>query len=630
MTTAQGLARTLEKSTAGLLSLLLAASPAMAGAPAAAKASVQAPAAVRSISIKGDEVRIGLDGRASYEDFILSQPPRIVLQISNATYHLSQKDFPGQGVELKGVRAGQFATAPVPVARVVLDLTKAIAYHVAMDGDDLLVSLAAKAAGEVKAAAPAPAAPAARVPAATSSAQASPAAVPAAPETETDQQAPIDILGRLPTDKVTLDFDQTDVRDIFQLFAAKAGINIIYGPDIQGQLTLHLNKVPFNEAFRTVLDMLNLTTVQVGNNILRVLTPAALTKVQSEAATTTQIIPLNYAKASDLASTIQQIITAEKIPGEAISDSKTNSVIVTASPSSLTQIAQMVEQLDVRPKEVLIEAKMVEVSLDNSLDYGIQWNEVSQGANGGGTDYTGLPFTETAPTGGTSGTNSQLSYSNFLANQPGKTIPSLGSAVTGTGVSLAPTSAFGALTLGRITSHYILNATLSAAAAANKVKILSDPKIATLNNQPANINVVTNVPYVTTTIVAGNTGTNVPQTVNYATEGIQLTVTPLINADGRITLTINPNVSQPSATASANAATGAPALDTRSAQTTVMVKNGDTVVIGGLIQDSVTNDISKIPLLGDIPILGWLFKSTHKVHNRNELLIFVTPTIMTD
>ncbi|HVA66464.1 MAG TPA: type IV pilus secretin PilQ [Elusimicrobiota bacterium] len=630
MTTAHGLARTLEKSTAGLLSLLLAASPAMAGASAAAKtsASVRPPITVRSISIKDGAVLIGLSGRASYEDFILSQPPRIVLQISNADYHLAQKDFPGQGGTLKGVRAGQFSTAPVPVARVVLDLTKAIAYHVATDGDDLLVSLAAKAAGAVKTAVAAP------VPAAVPAAEASPAAVPTVPaEAAPDQRAPVDIMSHLPTGKVTLDFDQTDVGDVFQLFAAKAGINIIYGPDIQGQLTLHLNKVPFNEAFRTVLDMLNLTTIQVGDNVLRVLTPKALATVQTEAATTTQIIPLNYAKASDLAATIQQVIAAEKIPGEAISDSKTNSVIVTASPSSLTQIAQMVEQLDVRPKEVLIEAKMVEVSLDNSLDYGIQWNEVSQGANGGGTDYTGLPFTETAPivgTGGTSGANSQLSYSNFLANQPGKAIPNLASAITGSGVSLAPNSAFGALTLGRITSHYILNATLSAAAAANKVKILSDPKIATLNNQPANINVVTSVPYVTTTIVAGNTGTNVPQTVSYATEGIQLTVTPLINADGRITLTINPNVSQPSATASANASTGAPALDTRSAQTTVMVKNGDTIVIGGLIQDSVTNDISKIPLLGDIPILGWLFKSTHQVHSRNELLIFVTPTIMTD
>ncbi len=625
MTMQHGFSRRLAKPAAALLALLTASSPALAQGSAAVKPAVKPPALVQSISVNGDEVRIGLSGPSSYEDFILSQPPRIVLQISNADYRLTQKAFPGRGA-LKEVRAGQFSTAPIPMTRVVLDLTKAIAYHVATDGDDLLVSLAAQAAGEVKAAARAPAAP-----------KAKPA--PRAPASVASL-APIDVMSRLPTDKITVDFDQTDVSDILRLFAAKARINIIYGPDVSGQLTLHLSDVPFDEAFRTVLNMLNLTTIQVGGNILRVLTPDTLAKVQTEAATATKIIPLDYSKSSDLAATIGQIMAAEKIQGTAIADSKTNSLIVTAAPDSLTQITHMVAQLDVQPKEVLIEAKLVEVALDNTLDYGIQWNSFGLQNTQHGTNVLG------APIGLTSNNSNGTINSSLLSNPLSFTGPTAAGVATtatsfnpvgaggqGTGVSL-PTvvPAFGALTLGRITNNYILNATLSAAASVGKVKILSDPKIATLNNQPANIDVTTQVPYVTTTVVPGNTGSGavVPQTVNYATEGIQLTVTPIINADGRITLTINPNIVQPSATAAGNSATGAPATDTRSAQTTVMVKNGDTIVIGGLIHDSITNQVGKIPVLGDLPVIGWLFKNVHKVHTRNELLIFVTPQIMTE
>ncbi|MHB2025364.1 MAG: type IV pilus secretin PilQ [Elusimicrobiota bacterium] len=606
----------IQKSAAALMALLIAASPVCAAAAKAVPApsgSAAMPASVRSIGVTDGQVKIELSSAANYEDFILSNPPRIVLQISGASYGLAQKMFPGVGTAIKDVRASQFATQPVDIARVVLDLTRATAYQVMVHGNILLVSLAAKAA-----------------PAPSKMSSASP---------PNDSQTPIDIMNRLPTGKITVDFDQTAIRDVLKLFAAKAKINIIYGPDVSGQLTLHLNNVPFDEAFRTVLDMTNLTTTQVGDSILRVLTPDTMAKVQTEAATATKIIPLNYSKAGDLVATIQQIVTAEKIPGMAIADAKTNSVIITASPDSLAQIDRLVGQLDVRPKQVLIEAKLVEVALDNSLDYGIQWNEVSQGSNHGGTDYTGLPLSVgglaaaggTAGTTGTTGTG--INFSNFANNPPAATIPSLANAATGSGVSLAPVvPAFGALTLGRITSHYILNATLSAAAAVGKVKILSDPKIATLNNQPANINVTTQIPYVTTTVVPGNVGSGatVPETVNYVTEGIQLTVTPIINADGRITLTINPNISQPSATATGNAATGAPAVDTRSAQTTVMVKDGDTIVIGGLIHDSMTDQVGKVPILGDLPLIGWLFRNVNKVHTRNELLIFVTPKIITD
>jgi type II secretory pathway component GspD/PulD (secretin) len=195
----------------------------------------------------------------------------------------------------------------------------------------------------------------------------------------------------------------------------------------------------------------------------------------------------------------------------------------------------------------------------------------------------------------------------------------------GTGVNLPADKIFGALTLGRITNNYFLSATLTAAAAQGKVKVLSDPKVATLNNQAANINITTQIPYVTSNATANT----VSQAVQYVTVGIQMSVTPSINADGRITLQINPVVSQPSATAAASAG-GAPAVDSRNATTTVLVRDGETIVIGGLISDSVQNTIAKVPILGDIPILGWLFKKKTVSRSRTELLLFVTSKILPD
>jgi type IV pilus assembly protein PilQ len=436
-----------------------------------------------------------------------------------------------------------------------------------------------------------------------------------------------DAISRLPTDPVTLDFDNTDVRDVIKLLAAKAKINMIYGPDVTGSLTLHLTDVPFNEAFRTVLSMMALSTDQAGENILRVITPAALTAQRTSSTAITKVIPLNYAKAASVKSTIDSVRLAEGRAGSSSVDTNTNSLIVTESLEGMLATENLISQLDQRPRQVLIEAKLIEVNLNNELDYGIQWNyaSVQNGSIGG---QQGLN------TNGTSVglTNAPATVSNPL-NQNALTLSGLsatggaGASGPGTGVSLAADKIFGALTLGRITNNYLVNATISAAASEGKAKVLSDPKITTLNNQAANINVTTQIPYVTSNVASTGVQT---QTVSYVTTGIQLSVTPSINADGRIMLVINPNVSQPSVTAAANTQTGAPAVDSRVAQTTVLVRDGETIVMGGLISDSMQDTVAKIPVLGDIPVLGWLFKKKTKIRTRSELLIFVTTRVMPD
>ncbi|MBI5241934.1 MAG: type IV pilus secretin PilQ [Elusimicrobia bacterium] len=435
-----------------------------------------------------------------------------------------------------------------------------------------------------------------------------------------------DIMSRMPRDLVTLDFDNTDVRDVFKLLAAKAKVNIIFGNDVAAipPITLHLSDVPFNEAMQTILSMAGLVTTQVGDSILRVLTPAQLAKERTTATTITKIIPLNYTKASDIIPAIAAVRSAEGRTGSATADPKTNSLILTASPDGMATEERLIAQLDVRPKQVLIEAKLVEVTLTNGLDYGIQWDyfqlDRGRALKKNGVTSIGSPIGLTAVTPG----NLMGSGESTVAGDG----TGVGASGRGTGVNLPAQNVLGALTLGRVTNNYLLNMTLTAAATQGKVKVLSDPKIATLNNQPANINVTTQYPYVTSSI-ASTSGGAVTSAVTYVPVGIQLTVTPTINADGRITLVVNPMVSQPSATAPA-AAGGAPGIDARSAQTTVLIRDGDTIVIGGLISDQVQETVGKIPILGDIPLLGALFRNKHKLRTRTELLIFVTPKIMAD
>jgi type IV pilus assembly protein PilQ len=417
-----------------------------------------------------------------------------------------------------------------------------------------------------------------------------------------------DLISRLPRDPVSLDFDNTDVRDVIKLLASKAKINIIYGADVTGTLTLHLSDVPFNEAFRTILSMMQLSTDQVGDNILRVITPAELTKQRTSATAVTKVVPLNYAKAALVKATIDSVRLAEGRSGNSSVDAASNALIITESLEGMLATENLINQLDQRPRQVLIEAKLIEVNENSGLNYGIQW------------DYSG---SERGTVGGKSGTNLYGTTTNPGAPQ----VQGVGALARGTGVNLSADKIFGAMTVGRITNNYFLTATLTAAASEGKAKVLSDPKIATLNNQAANINVTTQIPYVTSNVASTGVQT---QTVNYVTTGIQMTVTPSINADGRILLQINPNVSQPSVTSAGSTQTGAPAIDSRNANTTILVRDGETIVIGGLISDSLQDTISKIPLLGDIPVLGWLFKKKSKSRVRNELLIFVTTRILPD
>ncbi|MGC8728279.1 MAG: type IV pilus secretin PilQ [Elusimicrobiales bacterium] len=431
-----------------------------------------------------------------------------------------------------------------------------------------------------------------------------------------------DIIDMLPKYKIDLDYSDVDVRDVLRHLAAKAGINIIFSNEVVGTISVSLRGVPFDEAFRTILNMKGLVTQQVGDNILKVSTPQKLLDEQKNSFLQTKVFFLNYVKASDIKSQIESIAQAEgRTTSKCNVDETNNALIVTDTPLGIELTERLVKKLDRMPKQVLIEAKLVEVSLDSGLHTGIQWS-VSGNSNG---NYIGANDASAAigPISQWGGAKSiSANYEGSYTGTPPNLVASKG----GSGVELPAKEIYGAFRFGRITSNFMFDAVISAAAKKGKAKVLSNPKIATLNNKEASINITNQIPYTTTEITNTSGGSVSSTKVTYVTTGIILKVLPTITSDGRIVMKVNPTVSQPSQAAQFQP----PSVDQRTADTTVVVQDGETVVIGGLIHDSESEYEYKVPVLGDIPIIGYAFKKKGKERNRMELLIFVTPKVLED
>ncbi len=586
-------------------------------------------ATVKSVRVSADSVYIATDRPVEYKAFTMEQPPKLVVELMDARMKTLQ-EIPVNGAALRKVRTGQYKSAP-SVSRVVMELSQKTAYEITRRGSELIVMLGARPA-------PATAVPAvkdtpASVPAAakqpapveviepeakpaaqpvTMTLEAAPARAAAAPAPRRSAAVPAKaILENLPREPITLDYSEADVREVLDMLAAKANVNMIYGDDVSGTLTISLSKVPFDEAFKTILNVKALAAQQVGDNILRIAAPATFLAEQKKAMPQTRVFYLSYAKASEVKTQVDAVAQAEgRTKASANSDENNNALIVTDTPIGLDATARLIRSLDRVPKQVLIEAKLVEVSLDNSMDYGISWSGYGSDKNG---NYFGSKSVD-APEEAIGG--------KFVANAP------YGAAAGGAGVNLPANLVYGAFRLGKVASNYMFDAVISAAAKKGKAKVLSDPKVATLNNKEANINITTQIPYTTTEVTAATPPISTTK-VTYLTTGIVLKVTPTINSDGRISMKINPSISQPSQTITPVTG-GAPGIDTRSADTNVIVKNGETIVIGGLISDTQTEAVFKVPILGDIPLLGYLFKKKSVSRTRMELLIFVTPRILED
>lgn len=417
----------------------------------------------------------------------------------------------------------------------------------------------------------------------------------------------------LPKSSISMDFQDADVRDVMHLMAVKSGVNIIYGADVTGPVTVHLDRVPFDQAFQTVLTLKGLVALPVGLRIIRVVSSAGLTQEQSQATTFTKVFILKYSIAQDIKAPLDAIRSAAGRKGVSSVDAKNNALIITDTLQGLKEAEDLIPTMDRKPQQVDIEAKVVEVTLDNETKLGVSWAFAKGRA--GDQNFYGATTAASAATG--AGTGATVGGNVISVNPPGT--------AGGTGVDFA--SALGTFTNSAFTflhseQAFLLQAQLTALASKSKVKILSTPHIVALNNTDATINVVNQIPYQVSTVSNGIASNS----VSFVEAGVKLSVRPTVNADRRITLKVKPEVSNPNSATIAFAG-APPQINTRNADTTVVLRDGETIAIGGLITEQTTKAVTGIPILMSIPLIGYLFKGTDDRIQRTELIVFLTPKI---
>ena len=447
-------------------------------------------------------------------------------------------------------------------------------------------------------------------------------------------------------EKLSLNFQNVEVRAVLQVIADFTGLNIITSDTVTGSLTLRLKDIPWDQALDIIMQTKGLDMRKNGNVVL--IAPreelAVKEKQQLEARQQiseleplqTEMFQLNYAKSSDILNIIN---VGARNPGgggassgdrflsrrgSAFVDPRTNILFVTDTAAKLEEVRRIIRQIDTSVRQVLIESRIVIASDKFSRQLGVRLG-VQTGftlqkryAGGIGGTLSTTPVVTCSGTTCTRETRTQTPYelASGIANAGYSDSPQLN-------VNLPVAGAAGqlALTLINLGSGNLINLELSALEADTLGKVISSPRVVTGDNQKAHIEQGTDIPY----IIQGTNNT-VP-TVQFKKAVLSLDVTPQITPDNRIIMTVE--IHKDSVGQIINiAGSQYPSIDTKNVTTLIAVNNGDTAVIGGIYEETLTNSVTKVPFLGDIPILGYAFKQTGKDIEKTELLIFLTPRIV--
>ncbi len=427
--------------------------------------------------------------------------------------------------------------------------------------------------------------------------------------------------------RLTLDFQNIDVRSVLQLLADTGGQNIVVSDAVTGNLTLRLQNVPWDEALDIVLRTKGLDKVREGNVLIVGPTAelaaeekahlAARDQIQQLEPLHTEFMQVNYAKASDLAALIKagggknSMLSSR---GALSVDERTNTLLIKDTAERLASIRRLVRKLDVPVKQVLIEARIVVVTDQFERDLGARFGVTKYAQNGN----NGLLSVTGNGTGADTMTQSAISNLNTSHTLYPITAPSLGNRYQ---VNLPVANPAGAIGLSILGSSYLVDLELSAAQNEGRGEVISSPRVITANQKEATIMQGVEIPY-QQSASSGATTTQFKKAV------LSLKVTPLITPDNRVLLDLD--VSDDSVGQSVQSATGGtvPSINTREIITQVLVNDGQTVVLGGILDTTKSNAADKVPYLGDIPVLGHLFKSTTRINNKTELLVFITPKIL--
>ncbi|HEX3397959.1 MAG TPA: type IV pilus secretin PilQ [Steroidobacteraceae bacterium] len=427
-------------------------------------------------------------------------------------------------------------------------------------------------------------------------------------------------------ERLTLNFQDIDVRSVLQLLADTSGQNIVVSDSVAGNLTLRLQNVPWDQALDIVLRTKGLDKRRQDNVIIIGPTEELATREKAELAahkevqelspTHTEFMQVNYAKVSDLAKLIKTTNSKDSMlsPRGSLSvDERTNTLLVQDTSDKLADIRRLVQTLDVPVKQVLIEARIVIVSDTFERDLGAQL---------GLTDFSTIGTNGLFTVSGTNvGTDSMLS-SAFppSSSKPSGFInfPTLDNRYQ---VNLPAANTNGSLAFSLLQGSHLIDLQLTAAQNEGKSETISSPRVITANQKQATIMQGVEIPY-QESASSGATTTQFKDAV------LKLKVTPLITPDNRVILDLD--VSDDSVGQQVTSATGGsvPSIDTRQIITQVLVNDGQTVVLGGILDTVKSTSANKVPFLADIPVLGYLFRSTININNKTELLIFITPKIL--
>jgi type IV pilus assembly protein PilQ len=564
------------------------------------------------------------DGDLTYDVTKLSGN-RLVIDLMNVVNGTKRQAVPVGHQFMRQIRIGvhQFPQAKV---RLVLDLGRTVPFIIEKTGAQLRVTLSEQALAvqapqgtqTVTRSAPGPAEKVASM----SPRRSVPVPVPerlkfldpltSLAQPKPDQPTDIGGLGgpeRFTGKRISLDFQDAEISSVLRLIADVSGLNMVVGEAVKSKVTLKLLNVPWDQALDLILKLNNLGQIREGN-ILWIDTLANITRLRDDAAKAkeatlkaeelvTRIIYLNF---SDAAKTIDVGKSSLSPRGEIKVDARTNALVVRDIPDNVARVERIVHDLDQRTPQVQIEARIVQASKNFSRGLGIQWGlgSIRTTSTGSGKD---APITLNV---GASGVAVGAQANDFFVNLPN----------AASGVSV-PGSTIGLLVGKFLGTTGTLDLRLSAGEALGQTKIISAPKIITLDNKPAKLEQGQQVPFQTTslqgtqtTFVDATLTLNVTPHVILHANTVRLEIKVTKNAIGAITVTAGPTI------------------DKKEATTEILLRDGETTVIGGIFEENRSDSTQGVPWFNRIPFLGWLFKNEGVSVNQTELLVFVTPTIV--
>ena len=650
-----------------LASVAMGASPLLAQtqepAGATATASVISSVAITQAPQRA-AVRVEGEGRLEARAARMQNPDRLVLDFAGARLAVQRTTIPGVSAPVRGVRLGQYRP---DVARVVIDLTEAAPYQISRDGSAVVIFFEGQPENPVNATnsaavtashakfqyqAPAPrhaankslqisaprfalpgeltqpsvllasfsgktepARPTGQQAAQQAAQQAGSAATTLAASAGQTAAAPA---GKYTGEPISVNLKDVDLRDFFRLIHEISGLNVVLDPAVKGTLTIVLDEVPWDQALDIVLQNNGLDK-QLNGNVLRIATRDTLKKeaegtrdlekAQAEAvAPVTVTRVLSYAKATGMKDTLKRFLSPR---GDILSDDRSNQLIIRDIPSVIPTIDNLIRQLDRKSQQVEIEARVVSASRSFAQDIGTQLGFAGT-TTSGRSAFAGAPQVGASPIQTGAGVPPPPVVA-IPTGTGGSSTPGI-PFVTNLGAS-APTSGF---FFGHRSPNFAVDFFITAAEAKGVGKLLSKPRVVTQNNEKATVKQGTKIPIQTTI--------NNTISVQFIDAVLKLEVTPQITAEGTVFMDVL--VENTQIDGGIPRVQGIPALDTQSAETKVLVADGGTVVIGGIIVTIQRSDVTQVPFVGSLPLIGNLFKRTSVSVTQQELLFFLTPRII--